>query len=448
VTSETTAAVSGAWAARAVHRWVDRIGSLFRAAPPAQTGWRKAMVAVAAVLAGTVVSLARQRVVPATDSLWAEDGGLFLVQAITEPALPTVVEPYNGYFQVLPRLLSLPLAVLPLGWAAAYVAISAAAFTALLALVVYVASAAHLPSRLARGLVAAVPLVVPVGTDEVPNSICNLHWAGLYALFWVLLWVPAQRTGKIVALALVPLIAATNIVAAALVPLAVLRLIGRRDGHSRAVGILAIAGVAAHVVALVVGVSSRETQSAVLEPARMLVTYVLPAGIFGDELLPATAPVGQQTLLAVLGWSVVASIVVVAGLGITRPNWRLAGLAFGTAALLWLVCAGTGGFTVRYAATPAMLIVAGLVALVLPRPGRAGSIRPLVPMLCLATLLVSVWAVNYRLIDNQRAAGPRWSESLAAARQTCAGMAPDTVVEVPIAPAGWAAVLPCHEILR
>ncbi len=65
--------------------------------------------------------------------------------------------------------------------------------TSLVALLVYVASAAHLRSQLAR-IVSAIVVLLPMAS-EVPDAIANAHWYGLYAVFWVLLWTPRRAPG-------------------------------------------------------------------------------------------------------------------------------------------------------------------------------------------------------------------------------------------------------------
>ena len=51
-----------------------------------------------------VLALARQAGLPATETLWAEDGAIFYSQAVAHSVLHTLAASYNGYGQIVPRL--------------------------------------------------------------------------------------------------------------------------------------------------------------------------------------------------------------------------------------------------------------------------------------------------------------------------------------------------------
>ncbi len=87
---------------------------------------------------------------------------------------------------------------------------------------------------------------------ELPNSITMLRWLFMYTTFWALLWVPASRAGRVVAIAVVVLAAFTDNVVALYLPLAIARVWARRDaqGYASLGALLAGAGVNAAIVAL------------------------------------------------------------------------------------------------------------------------------------------------------------------------------------------------------
>src|SRR5215208_6318076 len=101
--------------------------------------------ALVALLAGLLV--ARQAVVSAWDTIWAEDGFAFLSDAVSGNALAAVVEPHGGYIHPLPRAAAAVAAVLPLDRAALVFSIAWALVVALLAAFVYAASGEILRSR-------------------------------------------------------------------------------------------------------------------------------------------------------------------------------------------------------------------------------------------------------------------------------------------------------------
>jgi hypothetical protein len=425
------------------------------AAPPARpiTG-RTVTVAVLAVVAAVAVGLLRQPGPGALDTVWAEDGSIFLGEAAREGAWPAFLTSYAGYFHVVPRLVGALAAAVPASAAAAVLAVSAALCTALLALLVYVASAAHLPSRLSRILVSAGLVVVPVAQDEVLNSIANFHWYGLYALFWVLLWSPRGRAGRAVAVVTVLLVATSDILVVAFVPLALFRALRRTGGGGRdrfgitLAGALT-AGLAVQVAGLLSGSSSR---ALVLDPVSAASGFLLravPAPLIGQRWLGQSMD-ATWLLLAGLAWLVVAAVLVTALRGLTRPAWVLAGTAaLHSAALYVLPVTLSGSAAPRYAMAPAMLVVTALVALLQPAPPGVpvASRPPVAPLHLLAGLLAVIAVVNLR-IDNPRADGPRWSAEVDKARTVCATQAPDgaaLVIAPPRAPA-WTVSLPCHDL--
>ena len=84
-------------------------------ADAAGSGGRRAVYAaiqVAAVCVGTVVLLLRTAGVPAWDSLYAEDQGVYLFDALAHPW--HLIVPYGGYEEFMPRLVGQLISYLPL----------------------------------------------------------------------------------------------------------------------------------------------------------------------------------------------------------------------------------------------------------------------------------------------------------------------------------------------
>jgi hypothetical protein len=406
--------------------------------PATRTRW---LLGVAAVLIGTVVSLARQPGIGALNTVWAEDGEVFLADAVNEPLPVSLFTSYAGYFHVGPRLLAEVAAAMPAGWAAAVLAISAAAVTAALAVLVYVASAAHLPSPVARLVAAAVVVVAPLAQDDVPNSIANLHWPALYALFWVLLWTPARWSGRVVAVATVALVATSDILVVALLPLAIVRFTQLRDRYRAVLATVLAAGVALQLLGLVTGASSRDTD---LDPIRAGTGYLLravPAALVGSRWLGDDNRSARWLILAAVAWLLVLAALVAAWRGLTRPAWTLAAVAaFHSVALYALPVFLSGTATERYALAPAMLLVVAMLALIPPGRGRAGA-----PAVVFITLLAIVCAVNLQ-VPNLRAEGPSWSGELDRERVECGPASDAVLVRLPPANDDWYADLPCGYI--
>ena len=394
------------------------------------------------MLAGTVVSLLRQPGAGALSTLWAEDGQVFLSEAARYGPLAAFAHSYAGYFHLVPRLLAAPAAVLPAGWAAAVVSGSAALCTALVALLVYVASGEHLSAPLSRLLVSAVVVLVPLGQDDVLNSIANLHWYGLYALFWVLVWTPRGRAGQVLGAVVVLLVAGSDILAVGYLPLAAFRAVRRPAGRDREryatvlAGLLAL-GLAVQVAGLLTGSSSRTLAP---NPVRALTGYAaraVPDALLGQRFV-GTRVDRHALVLAAVAWLLLGCAAAVALLarrtGLVRPAWPLAvAAALHSVALYVLPVVLSGVATPRYAVAPAMLLVTALAAVLQPARSR-------VPLYLLAALLAVVCVVNLR-VHNARADGPRWGGALDRARHACASGA--RTVDVPVPPSGSTVRLPC-----
>jgi len=112
-----------------------------------------------------------------TPQLWAEDGSIFLTQD-DQMGARAIVEPYNGYLHLLPRLIAW------IARASADVAWWPAIYNGL-AFVITVALFARLASR--RVVLPAKPwlmlaFVLVVGTGEVLINVTNLQWVTAFFL--------------------------------------------------------------------------------------------------------------------------------------------------------------------------------------------------------------------------------------------------------------------------
>lgn len=415
------------------------------------------LLAVLGVVAGAVASLLRQGGVPAWDSVWAEDGTATLRDAVDGGFWRALSTPVSGYYQTLPRLLAEPVAQVPATWAAGAFAVEAALVTSLFALFVYVASGEHLRTPVARLAAASVAVLVPVGMQDVPNSLCNLHWAGMYAVCWALLYTPRGTAGRVASLAVVLLMAVTNILVAVFLPLALLRVVvHRRRRYTWIVGFGLLLGLVPQGIGLLTGAAAtREMSSHPLPRAAFdgFFSGVVPRAFLGEVLAPRS-PTGPLAawLLPTCVWAGVAVAVLVA-VRHADPNWPVVAVLVAHALLFWMVAAGgTGLFTARYEVTPAMLLVAATAALL--RPGRVAGSRSApgpwsVPLLAFVLLLTVVWTVGYR-VPNERAAGPRWSTAVAQARATChhPGVTAAVLRIAPTADPRWTVPLSCRYLLQ
>jgi hypothetical protein len=449
--------------AKAIRRLRTRLDeSLFPAAPRRGTtlGRGEAAIVLLALLAlAVVLQLLRVGPSEALDSLWAEDGQIFLQGAISQSFWHTVFTPYAGYLVLAPRLVGEAGALAPLRDAAAAVAVASGIVVALSGLAVWCASAAHLRNPYLRGTLVALTVLAPVAGLESVASGSYVLWYMLFASFWLLLWRPATTLGAVLASLF---LLATGLSTPGLwffAPLAALRALAARDRRD-----LLIVGSFGIGAAVQVPVIANNSEAAVepLWSADIWTAYVqrvVDGAAFGERL--------GGVAWAELGWPFLAVLLVgaVAGLhfGLRRatPAGRwLAAIAIPTSLLMFVVSAyqravgsqmiwpagvhfGNGG---RYAIVPALLLVS--VALVLIDQSvrqRPEASRPPWAAVAVAALLLVGLAASFDVRDSAARGTPPWGAALDSAAAACAA---EGVPEarVPTSPPGFGVIVPCDDL--
>ncbi|NUR70608.1 MAG: hypothetical protein HOU81_07290 [Hamadaea sp.] len=428
-------------------------GALTPLFPPAteyRRSWRAIALAVVTIVAGAGLSMTRNGGAGAWNTIWAEDGTNFLTDALNESVLRTVFKPINGYFLVLPRLLTELTTLFPIEWAAGVMSATAASVGAFLAVLVYTAAGAHVRSWIVRGLVAAPLIVAPVGQGasgpnggSVINNLATLQFLLVYAVFWLVLWTPASRTGRIVASAVIALTAFSTPLSIVVIPLAAARLLVRRDllGWSNLAGL--VAGAALQFGALGLGLTSRSA----IGHTRMDPFWIL--GEYAQWLVP-NAVLGEawnhsgEVVIVVAAWVVVAAGIALALTKVTSPRLLLSAVALVVSIGLTAFQIGTlGAVADRYLYTPGLLVIAALALLLEP---RRPTVAALAPAVGLAFLLGVVCLANWQA-DNHRSHAYSWQSVVAQARDKCAVGEPKRVTVRTNPALSWRVVFPCR-VLR
>jgi hypothetical protein len=159
--------------------------------------WAFPLVQVTAVALGALAMLARMGGRPAWKSVWAEDPGIYLPQALAHSW--HLLQSYGGYLQLVPRLIGQIAALLPIRDASVVFAVGGALVASACGLFAYHASAGHVSSRWLRVLLGLSVVLLPVAQLEVADNGVNSIWYLLVALFWAALWRPRTRAGAAVA---------------------------------------------------------------------------------------------------------------------------------------------------------------------------------------------------------------------------------------------------------
>lgn len=408
---------------------IERLTSPTDRPPPYNPGVLLLAVWVAVM---TFLQVDRQPGVPSWDSIWQEDGGIFLSDALARPFFSTLADPYNAYLHLAPRLIAGAAAALPLKGAAVVLSVGSALVVSVLSVYVYFASSSLLRSTAARVVLSGLFVLLPAMAYETTANAANVHWYLLFACFWVFLvredgspWVVA---GAAVAVAAV----LSDPMAGLFLPLAVLQGIQSRSWRGRLVPIVFCLGLA---IQLLMGAAEEA-------PAPYASSYWhdLP-GIFalrvagsllvGDRYLP--------TLWKEVGWAfaytslaVVTLVAAYAFFKASLPSRFYLGISFVYSIAFLAVpvmLRGTENFLTRqgfnlngsrYTVVPILfLVLVVLLALQEPEPRLPGETWRKVQY-AFALLAFALVITNYSNFA-VRTPGPSWRANLTAARAVCAG---------------------------
>ena len=246
--------------ARGIGGW---LASLFPVAPPAAPRtwtWRMLTAAaqVVAVAIGAVVLLLRVPGVPPWGTVYAEDYFLFLPGALQHPWRLFVA--FDGYVQIVPRLIAQLVTYLPLADAARGLAVSGALVAALCALFVFHASAGHIRSVTLRVLLASGVILLSSAPMEIADSGVNTLWYLGLAMFWAVLWRPRTPAGIAVAAVVSFLVTSSTIIVILYAPLLAARLYVLRRPREHAVTAGWLAGCLLQVRFVVAAAISGESR--------------------------------------------------------------------------------------------------------------------------------------------------------------------------------------------
>jgi hypothetical protein len=410
-------------------------------APRSGVTLRVILAHLAAVGLGAIVLLERQAGVPAWDTIGEEDRKIFLAGALLHP-WASLFRGYNGYLELVPRLIGEVIARLPYQDAAAGFALAGALVAACCAVFVFHASAGQIRRPGLRALLFLSVLLLPTALYEINDSGVNTPWYLLFALFWALVWRPRSRTGMILAFLICFAAAASNVLAVAYAPLVVARVLALPRVREQAATLGWLAGGVLQVP--VVLVSSRYNQVPPLAGAlSFYARNVILAGVGGHHWAAvATDTMGAVTAAALAGCVVLA----VAAWGLFRcgpqARWFVA-TALVTGFLLTMLPVTVHGYIVlphevhtivfvhgsRYAQVPILLLYSAVLVSLDAflsrrgiRFGRPADFRRAAPGLAALLVVVlafgSLWAADFRWV-NRRATQPTWATMIRDVRKEC-----------------------------
>jgi hypothetical protein len=426
---------------------------------PAVRGWEAAGLALALFAIAVVAELARIGWSASLDSLWAEDGQIFLQNAMTRGFFDAVTAEYAGYLVLVPRLIGEAASALPLRDAPEVFSILAAAVAALSGFVVWHATAGHISSPILRGTLVLLTVLTPVGGLETIDSAAYVAWYMLFACFWILLWRPRTTAGAVLGGAFLALTALSSPGVWFFIPVALLRLLAARDRRDFAI----LAGYFGGGVLQIVAVASSSYEGPptywTADIWTVLLQRVVDGAAFGLRL--------GGGAWVVLGWPflILLTVAMVIGLavGVARSDlsvrW-LAGLAVPIALVMFVVSIyqravatpmlwpenAWNGAAGRYSLVPAMLLVSVFVAIVdRSWKGRSWSDRGSWPGIAVVAVLLGSMLVSLPARDIAQRGAPPWEAAVDDAERVCRdGATSDAVLHT--SPENFGLTLPCSAI--
>jgi hypothetical protein len=263
------------------------------------------------------VLLLRVAGVPAWDSVYAEDQGVYLFDALAHPW--HLLVPFGGYEELVPRLVGQLVSYLPLADVSVPFALAGAGVAALCALFIYHAMDGWVRSGWLRALAGAALILLPLAPIEIAGGTVGCPWYALAALFFALLWRPKGWAGMTAAALVAFAAASSEILAVIFAPLVLLRVVALPRWREQAVTAGWLAGLLVQVP-VVLESYAQHTQrvTRLARPVRAVGFYF------------------HNVALRAFGWRVSLRLTEIAGLtGATVIVCALLAAAFG-----WALAAG------------------------------------------------------------------------------------------------------------
>ncbi|MDL9978798.1 hypothetical protein [Microbacterium candidum] len=400
--------------------------------------------------------LAWLRLAPsARDTLWAEDGTLFLQSAAGHAQWTTLFAPYAGYLHLVPRLEAITTVdLVPVQWWALSMTALSCAVAGLVAVVVFVASRDLLPGIAPRLVVSGLTVLTPLLPREVLGNAANVHTLLFWGVFWVLLAAPRTRAGRIGYALFVLVSALTEIQTVFLLPLL---LWNRRDRRTWPIKLALVVGVAGQFLAELLAPRGAGQPVTVGIPSLIdgwfingILTSWVPIPVLGN-ILAASMPV-----ILILALVPMAAVAVTTFFG-TAAHRALAWILAGYSVLIW--CAGvivdpapwyqyatftqaelTHVWLSRYGVIPAMMLLAELPLAAVALVRSRSRPRRVAASVLIAAVVLTVFVQAPENLS-RRDYGPAWGPQIAAAEQKCDR---PTVTSVEIGETlGWSTRVPC-----
>jgi hypothetical protein len=455
---------------------VSPVASLFPVA--GRSGWPAWSVAVGYVIglaATSAAALLRQPGVPATKTIWAEDGRIFYAQTATLSFWRTLTTLHNGYMQLFPRLAVQLVHFVPVTDVSTLFALVGAVSMGAICCLVFHMARGHIAAPGLRALLAAGMVLLPVANVELLDNLVNVPWWLFFAAFWALLWRPKSWPGRACAALVCFMAAGSEALVALFLPLAVARAGTVREAKEQAAtGGLVLGLLYQAVVILPSG--AKVTSPGGFHDVGASFAIRVGSGIFGgvrgtDWLVAhardASIVLGIVAVVAIVLTGVCARSVRIRWFTLVAASYSVVGFVVP----VWLrdvatvMDVGTVRIAGRYQAVPLLLLMSAVLVLAdyftrdgvsvslgfstwaarpspaTPTRAPAMSMSAVVATAVCAALFLPSWVADFRG-PNQRSAGPTWTAQVARAVDHCR-RGGNATASLSIDPPYWTVVLPC-----
>ena len=402
----------------------------------------------------TLLQLCRQTHFHAWDTIYGEDGRIYATDALGRGWATSIFRGYANYVQVVPRLIALPIRLLPPGAWAIWFATVGSLVTALLAVYVLVASKDHISSPELRLGLAALTALSPVMWFEISANTVNLGWPLLYAAFWASVQTTTTRQSVVVRCVVLAAAALTTPLAVFVLPVAAVMTWRRRsDRRSLLIAVVFVFALGVQGVAdRYARPGVRASSSSVVDFVRVYVVRVLGTVLVGERKLAAFwIHLHDAFALGIcLAFAAIAILLYVMSRGRSVPLVVPVLAAVSSLLLFFGPLAIRGSSMMRLSATyqysgsryvyvPALLVVTALVCVI------DASKRTLLRHVAAAQIAVVI-VTSFGLTNDHRVEVAPWPATLAAARARCAHLADSAAVHLSVEPRGWAITTRCGSI--
>lgn len=425
------------------------------ASPPVRTRILKSASLLGAACVLTFIAWGRLPTLT-RETVWAEDGGVFLRDVLRAGHLQSIFLPYDGYLHVLPRLLaSTSHALVPLEGYATAMSLLSCAVVAGISIAVFHFARVLTESASVRLMIAAIPILLPIGPNEVSGNAANLHWYLLWLAPWLMLKKPGNPASGFVVFMLSFLTAASEIISGMFLPLAVL--VAWKQRNYAAPGGLLL-GLILQIITTLVSprFNGAAPHTGAVEPLSVVMGYILlPIGSIWhpDSRTLASGIVNFGAWIIVIPTLLFVGLLAFVLAKGTATLKFAAVTAIAASGLCWTASVVLSGNTmfnysaytesdwansfayIRYAAAPGMFLLL-LVPLAIATAMQSGYVsRRSVPYF--AGIFVVFLLISYFPTATTRQTGPAWAPGVEAARAACSTDSVMATAVVVVAPSTW-----------